>query len=58
MVSGVTHIYGLKYVGNLTANFGIAGDKVEDTFWRAEKLVLPINIEYAVAICGTNNIDF
>ena len=47
-----------KYYGNLAVNCGIAGDKVENTLWRAENLTLPRCIEYAMIICGTNNIDY
>ena len=47
-----------KYYGNLAVNRGIAGDKVENTLWRAENLTLPRCIEYAMIICGTNNIDY
>ena len=43
---------------NLTVNCGIAGGKVENTLWRVENLALPCGIEYAVIICGTNNIDY
>ena len=46
-----------KY-GNLAVNCGIAGDKVENTLWRVENLALPCGIEYAVIICGTNNIGY
>ena len=47
-----------KHYGNLAVNCGIAGDKVENTLWRVENLALPCGIEYAVIICGTNNIDY
>ena len=47
-----------KYYGNLTVNCGIPGDKVENTFWRAENLTVLSSIEYTVIICGTNNIDY
>ena len=47
-----------KYYGNLGVNCGIAGDKVESTLCRAEKVTLPSSIEYAVIICGTNNINY
>ena len=57
-VSSVIFIYGKKYYGNLAVNCGIAGDKVEDTLWRVEKLALPCGIEQEVIICGTNNIDY
>ena len=51
------HIWG-KHYGNLAVNCGIAVDKVENTLWRVENLALPCSIEYAVIICGTNNIDY
>ena len=51
------HIWEKRY-GNLAVNCGIAGDKVENTLWRVENLALPCGIEYAVIICGTNNIDY
>ena len=47
-----------KHCGNLAVKCGIAGDKVENTLWRVENLALPCGIEYAVIICGTNNIDY
>ena len=47
-----------KYYRNLAVNYGIAGDKVENTLWRAEKITLPSGIENAVIICGTNNINY
>ena len=47
-----------KHYGNLAVNCGIAGDKVENTLWRVENLALPCGIEYAVIICGTNNIGY
>ena len=47
-----------KYDENLTVNCGIAGDKVENTLWRAENLTLLSGIDYAVIICETNNIDY
>ena len=47
-----------KYYGNLAVNYGIPGDKVENTLWRPENLTLPSGIEYAVIICGTKNIDY
>ena len=47
-----------KHYENLAVNCGIAGDKVENTLWRVEKLALPCGIEYAVIICGTNNNDY
>ena len=47
-----------KHYGNLAVNCGIAGDKVENTLWRVEKLALPCGIAYAVIICGTNNNDY
>ena len=50
------HIW--KKHGNLAANCGIPGDKVENTLWRVENLALPSSIEYAMIICGTNNIDY
>ena len=46
-----------KYYGNVTVRCGIARDKVKNTLSRAENLTLPSVIEYAVIICGTNNID-
>ena len=47
-----------KYYGNLAVNCGIARDKLENTLWRAENLTWPNGIEYAMIICGTNNIDY
>ena len=47
-----------KYYGNLAVNCGIADDKVENTLCRAENLTSSSDIEYAVIICGTNNIDY
>ena len=47
-----------KHYGNLAVKCGIAGDKVENTLWRVENLALPCGIEYAVIICGTNNIGY
>ena len=47
-----------KHYGNLAINFGIPGDEVEDTLWRAENLTLSSGNGYAVIICGTNNIDY
>ena len=47
-----------KYYGNLALNCGIAGDNVEKALWTARNLTLLRGIEYAVIICGTNNIDY
>ena len=47
-----------KYYGNLATNCGIAGDKLEDTLWRAINLTLPNGIEYAKRIYWTNNVDY
>ena len=47
-----------KYYGNLALNNGIAGDKVENTLWRAENLTLPSGTKYAVITCGTSNINY
>ena len=46
-----------KYYGNLVINCGIAGHKAQNTLWRAENLTLPGKPEYAVIICGINNIN-
>ena len=46
----------LIYYKNLAVNCGIAGDKVENTFWRVENLSLPSGIEYSVIIFVTSNI--
>ena len=52
-----SHIWD-KYYGNLAVNCRIAGDKVENTLWRAENLTLPSGTKYAVITCGTSNINY
>ena len=47
-----------KHYGNVAVNCGIAGDKVKNSLWTVENLALLCGIEYAVIICGTNNIDY
>ena len=40
-----------------TLNFGVRGDRTQNVMWRAENLVLPLTVRFAVIHCGTNNLD-
>ena len=47
-----------KHYENPDVNFGIAGNKVGNTLWRAENLILPSGIEHTMILRGTINIDY
>ena len=46
-----------KFFNENTINCGIGGDKIQNVLWRAEYIPLPQSLEYALIICGTNNLD-
>ena len=38
-------------------NLGIGGDKCENVLWRCQHINFPPSVQFAVIICGVNNID-
>ena len=46
-----------NYFGKEALNFGIRGDKVENTFYRINQSIILHHTNTVVIICGTNNLD-
>ena len=59
-IAGLSRYFNIwkRYFKPLNAiNCGIGGDRVENILWRCKNLPSSTNLQNAVIMCGTNNIQ-